>query len=323
MHHIAQLYFSVFFLVLCAKATPDARTLRRVVAVGDIHGDSEKFQRIIKLSQVFLEDEKEIERQRPSTTFIQMGDLVDRGEDDIECLNIAFSMCEKAASSDAQDKAVFLLGNHELLNLQGFFHYVNPHNFGGFGSKELRKLAFEGPYGKFIVSNFMTAHIQENTLFVHAGFDSDLNYYQLSTIDSLNVAVRDALQRREYDDRWLSSRGPLWTRKMVLDAIDGDCQQIDAACKHFGVERIVVGHTPERSGHIGVYCRNRLITVDVGISRWMYDHFAYLEILVTERTECSEKILVETSLWEVGDNYRKLIVPMSSKLESPLDTQDL
>ncbi|RNF00281.1 serine/threonine protein phosphatase [Trypanosoma rangeli] len=83
--------------------------IHRIVAVGDVHGDTDNFRKILSMAGLIsyssntdknviwkpMWNEREIELHKTHftklrTTLIQMGDLIDRGEDDLGVLEMTF-----------------------------------------------------------------------------------------------------------------------------------------------------------------------------------------------------------------------------------------
>ena len=58
-----------------------------------------------------------------NTRFVQTGDVVDRGERSIEIVQIIANM-QREAATRVNSSVTALLGNHELLTLQGDYRYV-------------------------------------------------------------------------------------------------------------------------------------------------------------------------------------------------------
>ncbi|CAJ1025762.1 putative Calcineurin-like phosphoesterase [Leishmania utingensis] len=288
----------VSFPVHCERKLVE---VHRIIAVGDVHGDADNFLKILRIANL-IEDSaagasdvldspprwkyssSQISDTTVRTTLVQVGDLIDRGEQDLETLNIAISLQEQTAQSGSQDKVVLLIGNHELLNLQGHYHYVNEKNHGGFMSKALRAegMKVTGVFGKYIVDNFKVAHIDEGVLFVHGGIETGMN---IKDVDALNEDVRSALRQNIFRHSFLRSSGPLWTRKMIMASMSDECADVEAALKQLNASRVVVGHTPQESGHIGQYCGGQVLAIDVGISRWMYDRAVALELVFLKYTD--------------------------------------
>ncbi|ORC88018.1 serine/threonine protein phosphatase [Trypanosoma theileri] len=272
--------------------------IHRIIAVGDVHGDLDHFLKILSMADVIAFpnndtndvvwkpkwENKEIElhrthRTKLRTTLVQMGDLIDRGANDLGVLEMVFSLFDQVKKNHTSDNLVLLLGNHELLNLQGQFYYVEPESMGGFLTKTLRKRAFEknGEFGSFILENFTVLHLEDSTVFVHAGLNEQV---ASMGVEAINKVTKQAVQDKDYRHPLLGSSGPLWTRQMIMDAMNGHCTNIQKMLLAIGAERIVVGHTPQRSGHVETYCDDSVIAVDVGLSKWMYGNLAALEILV-------------------------------------------
>ncbi|KAG0616930.1 hypothetical protein M758_5G152700 [Ceratodon purpureus] len=103
---------------------------RRIVAIGDLHGDIERTQWALQLAGVLSKDGQH--RWTGGTTvLVQVGDVLDRGEDEIAILSLLAYLGKQARSKGG---AVFqILGNHETMNVAGDFRYVAP---GGFQEAE-------------------------------------------------------------------------------------------------------------------------------------------------------------------------------------------
>src|SRR6266403_2026552 len=105
-----------------------------LVESADVHGDFDDFCAI--LQRVALIDE-----QRRWTggkaTFVQLGDLIDRGPKPREVLDLMISLDEQAAKAGGQ--VVSLLGNHEVMNLMGDLRYVSAGNYASFVDSESEK----------------------------------------------------------------------------------------------------------------------------------------------------------------------------------------
>ncbi|KAL8147992.1 shewanella-like protein phosphatase 1 isoform X1 [Apium graveolens] len=95
---------------------------RRIVAVGDLHGDLEKARSAFELAGVLSSDGQDLWTGE-ETVLIQLGDILDRGEDEIAILSLLRSLDTQAK---AQGGAVFQVnGNHETMNVEGDFRYVD------------------------------------------------------------------------------------------------------------------------------------------------------------------------------------------------------
>jgi len=140
----------------------------------------------------------------------------------------------------------------------------------------------DGDVGKWITGNPAVA-IAGDSLFVHGGISPA---YISFSIEEINMRAAKALTARAVDPASIinDEMGPLWYRGLVRKpappaddtgagaAIDPEptpemvwAEEIDAALAAFGVERIVVGHTPSLSG-VNALHDGKVIQIDTGIA---------------------------------------------------------
>ena len=102
------------------------QTNGRVVAIGDLHGDIQQARRALRIAGVLGKDDDDNVNPQwvgGDTVLVQVGDVLDRGDDEIGIL-ILLQKLGKAARKAGGD--VFVLnGNHEVLNISGDFRYVS------------------------------------------------------------------------------------------------------------------------------------------------------------------------------------------------------
>nr|CAB3494817.1 unnamed protein product [Digitaria exilis] len=101
---------------------------RRIVAIGDVHGDLSQTRAALVLAGVLSAESEGHVWTGGRTVLVQVGDILDRGEDEIAILSLFSSLNAQAKS---QGGAVFQVnGNHETMNVEGDFRYVvNPGGF--------------------------------------------------------------------------------------------------------------------------------------------------------------------------------------------------
>eukprot|EP00331_Platyophrya_macrostoma_P000446 CAMPEP_0176405102 /NCGR_PEP_ID=MMETSP0127-20121128/159_1 /TAXON_ID=938130 /ORGANISM="Platyophrya macrostoma, Strain WH" /LENGTH=348 /DNA_ID=CAMNT_0017784139 /DNA_START=1494 /DNA_END=2540 /DNA_ORIENTATION=+ len=279
---------------------------KRIVAIGDVHGDLPQLEAVLQMSNIVDRDGKWLPQSVP-TVVVQLGDLVDRGPHDKAVMDFIMRLTKDATvASEGRDRVETLLGNHELMNLQGHFHYVHPESHEDFGGRHARKRAFakDGTYGAFVRS-MKLVHQEGESVFVHAGL---MPSYAEQGVDALNRATRSELLGGEGDGRHRNSpwddrhklfgvHGPIWTRLLITDAMNDRCSNVHRSLELLGAKRMVVGHTPQRAGRIETYCDDALIAVDVGLSKWMYGNLAALEISeFTDGTTELREILPHTKV---------------------------
>jgi hypothetical protein len=132
-----------------------------------------------------------------------------------------------------------------------------------------------GAYGKWITSHNTIIKIDE-TLFVHAGVSPAL---ATAEIGDINETIR-----RELEDRSLleggmavASDGPLWYRGLAQGDEEQLAAGVDAALEHYGVRRIVIGHTPTM-GTVMPRFGGKVLVIDVGLSAYYGGRLACLII---------------------------------------------
>ena len=112
-----------------------------LIAIGDVHGDFDDF--IVILEHAGLID-KQNHWAGGKSTFVQTGDLIDRGPKPREVLDLMMSLEREASKSGG--RVVSLNGNHEMMNLMGDLRYVTPENYASFAqsnSEERRRSAYQ------------------------------------------------------------------------------------------------------------------------------------------------------------------------------------
>src|SRR5467141_4763853 len=112
-----------------------------VVAIGDVHNAFDDFVAILRRTGLINEQNH---WAGGKTTFVQVGDLLDRGPKPREVMNLMMAL--EKESAQAGGRVVGLLGNHEVMNIMGDLRYVTPMNYGSFAdsnSAQRQKAAYE------------------------------------------------------------------------------------------------------------------------------------------------------------------------------------
>src|SRR6267142_6620237 len=128
-------------LAWAGPAKVPAEPRESVVAIADVHGDFDDFVAILRRTGLI---DKQNHWTAGKTTFVQTGDLLDRGPRPRDVMDLLMSL-EKEASQ-AGGRVVSLLGNHEIMNIMGDLRYVVPVNYASFAdgkSEERQKAAYD------------------------------------------------------------------------------------------------------------------------------------------------------------------------------------
>ena len=98
----------------------DLQEGQRLVMIGDVHGDVDQFDKCLSMAGLMdFESKKWIAN---NTIFVQTGDILDRGNQELQCLK---RICQLSQQAQAVGGTVLcLFGNHEVLNALGTFQYT-------------------------------------------------------------------------------------------------------------------------------------------------------------------------------------------------------
>ena len=121
-----------------------------LVAIADVHGDFDDFVAILHRSGLTDNQNHWIAGK---ATFVQTGDLLDRGPKPRDVMGLMMALEKEAAQ--AGGRVVSLLGNHEAMNMMGDLRYVTPANFASYadGQSEQRQKAAYGEFVKWRASH--------------------------------------------------------------------------------------------------------------------------------------------------------------------------
>lgn len=306
----------VTLLLSACYALPEQDTwtgVERVVAIGDVHGDFERFTAVLRSAELV---DKDGNWTGGKTHLVQVGDLLDRGPDSRKVVDLLMRLEPQAAGAGGYIHA--LIGNHEAMNVSGEFRYVPPADYesfrtpeseklrdtaykelakqsrGGNGDDALRKkwdeehpLGYferramfgpEGIYGKWIRGHNAVIKI-DDSIFLHGGISPKYAGYSLKKI---NDRVRQELDDfHKLDGGIVTDRdGPLWYRGLAEgdeNALEGHLKKV---LKNYAVERIVLGHT-FTDGAVTPRFGGRVLLIDIGLAR-LYDNLGRMACLVIE-----------------------------------------
>lgn len=253
-----------------AKLPSVLPAVKRIIAIGDIHGDYNVAVKCLKAAKV-MDDSFNWIAQPPETVVVQVGDQIDRCRpykyrcehpeatkndeaSDIKVMELFTELHNKALKKGG---AVYsLLGNHELMNVLGNMNYVSYKGLEQFkdykdpknpdlkfsSGKEARKHAFKvgNEYGTFLGCTRQSAIIIGSCLFAHAGmipeFARDMDILSKNDFHKVNHLVRKwllGLINEDYVDKIVgSSRDSFfWTR--VLGNIPTNVSNKDPKCESY------------------------------------------------------------------------------------------
>lgn len=223
---------------------------RRVIAIGDVHGDIRAFGAIARACG--LVDERG-SWCGGDAHLVLMGDLVG-GPRSWFLIRAVMRLQREALRAGGRVHA--LLGNHDLLPVAGRFERMTPSERRHYRKDDFRG---DGPFAEWLRSRPTILKIGA-TVFVHAG----VGEWALDTDPAeVNASVRAWIAWHQgkgpkppKGTRWAIDEegGPLWTRafrarrRKPKDAPSK--KVIRAILERLGAERIVLGHSPTDHGSI-------------------------------------------------------------------------
>jgi hypothetical protein len=287
LQHTAFLTVALAALVLsaCAEAGPAEEEFpmrfeaaERLVAIGDLHGDLEAARAALRLAGAIDTEDHWI-------------GVLDRGDEEEAIIRLFQRLREEAERAGGAVHA--LNGNHELMNAYRDYRYVTPGGFADFADVPVttepdsflvslepdqrpRATAFlpGGPFANLLAQR-NTIVIVGSSLFVHGGI---LPEHLDRGLDQMNDEIRAWLRAEAPQPDWIrGNRSPVWTRLYSREPTVAACDTLSSVLERIGVERIVVGHTVQRTG-ITSFCGGRVWGIDVGMAAHYGGRPAVLEI---------------------------------------------
>lgn len=298
----------VLCLVVCASSLaqdaappPDTYTQpRRIVAVGDVHGDFKTFTEVLRAAGILDKRNRWIGGK---AHLVQTGDVVDRGPDSRKVVNLLIGLEKQAARAGGRVHS--LLGNHETMNLYGDLRYVSAEEFASYKqpqSAEIRENFFRefilsqnkdsavtedqlrrdfdedhplgwvehrhafspnGDVGKWLRAHNTIVKVGD-TLFLHAGIGPK---YAATPRPEINNAVRSAIATLSALDSSILTDpdGPLWYRALAFGPEAPLATHVDAVLKFHNAKRIVIGHTFAMPAILPRF-DGKVIVIDCGLS---------------------------------------------------------
>lgn len=263
----------------------------RIVAIGDLHGDLAAFAALCRESKLINTDGHWV---GADSHLVLLGDLIGGHKDSRLLLDMVMRLEREAHSQRGMVHA--LLGNHDLLPIQGLLH--------GMTNKEKKQYRdFPTTEDAFRRTTCYAAWIRTRNsllrlgdwLFTHAGLDT----WALATEPgSINATVRAWVRfwqnvgpKPPDNTHWVVAPedlarkynmrpGPLWNRSLRVKVINQkechcpshqpmDPKKLKVALARWKAKRLVVGHCPIESGEILMHhplYKERVVMVDTRIS---------------------------------------------------------
>lgn len=254
---------------------------RRVIAIGDAHGDMQITLKALQVAGVIQLHGRRWVWCGGDTWVVQMGDQLDRlpredvefTDEDSEIRIMKFFDYLDGQARKVGGRVLSLVGNHEWLQVNahrepGNLAYVSPKGLAHFGGPEGRIAAFRpgGPMAVYMAKHRYAVIKIGQFLFVHGGaLPRIVDKY---TIPQINGLMRQYLLGKVPWDRSLyelfeANDSLLWSRAFSGPRPCND--KLDLVLARWGCKAMIVGHTPQPNG-ITHACNARVWRTDVAMS---------------------------------------------------------
>lgn len=235
----------------------------KMLVLSDIEGNFGSFRQLLQANGIIDEN---YNWRFGQGHLVLAGDMFDRGSQVTECLWLIYSLEAKAKTAGGM--VHFILGNHEIMNLQGNHNYVHEKYLKSaeLMDKSLTELYNENSeLGRWLRTKNIVEKIG-NMLFLHGGISRELAQLPVS------IAEINQLARPYYGDRkkdygnekvnYIMSTevGPFWYRGYYKGKIPQSL--IDSTLQKFHVTHIVTGHTIV-ADTISVHYDGKVINTDI------------------------------------------------------------
>lgn len=236
----------------------------RWAALSDVHGQLGVFLGLLQAHRVIDATHR---WSWETGTLVIVGDVFDRGPRQVELLWAIYRLGQEARA--AGGRVELLLGNHEMMVMQGDLRYLHPRY------REVERLLGRsydqlfGPDSELGAWLRLRATVLKlgDTLFVHGGLHPQLaeprfDHAELNTRFRARLAQPGRVSPGEPDAWLFGSDGPIWHRGYFLGP-RATTAEVDTLLRAADARRIVVGHTTQ--DQIRALYAGRVIGVDSGI----------------------------------------------------------
>ena len=277
----------------------------RVVAVGDVHGEYERFVDVLMMAGLV---NGKGDWTGGNAMLVQLGDVVDRGPASRRVLDLLMELQKQAKRKGGAVEMI--LGNHEVMRLKNDHRYTSKEEYAEFRSKDAEKLrdqVFEQMvkeqaeggdprtrldlrpgyrqqweeqhplgYGEMVLAFAEKGKygkwLRKRPLTVVAGGTLFLHggispKYLMWNNDRFAERMEAELKGPGADPNGFlyDPLGPFWYSGLALDEEASLVDHVDALLKRWSVRRIVIGHTPQRGPAVARFA-GKVILADVGLS---------------------------------------------------------
>ena len=218
---------------------------KKMLVMSDIEGEFAAMRKLLQVNGVINEN---YQWTFGDGDLVLVGDFVDRGTMVTEVLWLIYYLESQAEASGG--KVHYILGNHEIMNMDGDYHYVHPRYM---AHADTMKVPYPDVFGQQAELGrwFATKNVTErigNILFTHGGFSAYMNQAQMelnALNDTARMYYRDTTFKFPsiYSELIYSDHSPFWYRGYYYGNPRATSAQVDSTLNIYNSRYIVTGHT--------------------------------------------------------------------------------
>lgn len=235
----------------------------KILAISDIESGFKTFRDFLIANKVINE---KLNWTFTKGHLVLLGDFVDRDFSTTQVLWLIYKLEQEAKEKGGT--VHFILGNHELKNMQGNFESTSQKYYHVASILKKQQTELYGPnsfLGKWLSSKNTIEKIN-GILFTHGGIHPDLSDYKIN-LDEVNQIIRSNYYKPYYpnpqkniEQLLISShKGIAWYRGYFKD--DLTQEDVERGLNKFDANSIVVGHTLQSK--INTQFNGKVIGIDV------------------------------------------------------------
>ncbi len=238
---------------------PDSK---RILALSDIEGNFEAMKIMLQSAGVM---DREFNWSFGDGDLVLVGDFFDRGLNVTECLWLLYKLDGEAEK--AGGKLHFILGNHEIMNLQDNTKYMRSKYF---ENAKLMQMEYKYWYdnnselGRWLRTKNAIERIGDY-VFCHGGISLDMVQTGMS-LPEINLHVQENLGKTSQEITspavkliFDTKLGVFWYRGLAKSLISA--AEVDTIMTYLEGKKIVLGHTLQQD--IAAYYDGRVICIDL------------------------------------------------------------
>lgn len=242
---ISDLSFTVKFKPKLIDEKSEYNKVNKMLVLSDIEANFKAFRILLQANGVI---DKEFNWTFGTGHLVLVGDFFDRGNQQTQVLWLIYALEEKAKL--AKGYVHFILGNHEIMNLNGDHRYVHPSYMEHaklMNTDYLSLFGIQTELGRWLRTKNIAEKIND-ILFTHGGISAYVNQM------ALPIAKINDLSRPYYADTTFNYKdikveilysdfGPFWYRGYYKGNPLAPMTQVDSTLELYGVNHITTGHT--------------------------------------------------------------------------------